>query len=69
METETTGKPKSGMYGEMPVIKIGKYTIAEMSDEEKCSTIWIADSETGEGGQFSKDALLPILEKFYFENF
>jgi len=60
---------KSGMYGEMPKIKIGKYTIAEMSDEENCTTVWIEDTTTGEGGQFSKHALSETLDKHYKEHF
>lgn len=67
--TENDGIEKSGMYGEMPKIKIGKYTIADMSNEVDCKTIWIEDTTTGEGGQFSKETLLPILEKYYREHF
>lgn len=66
---EVKKETKSGMYGEMPVIKIGKYTIAEMSDEENCTTIWIEDATTGEGGQFSKETFLKTLEKHYLEHF
>ena len=60
---------KSGMYGEMPKIKIGKYTIADMSNEEECSTLWIEDTEIGEGGQFSKSSLVDFIDKFYKEFF
>lgn len=60
---------KSGMYGEMPVIKIGKYTIAEMSDRENETTIWIENTESGEGGQFSKESFEKTLEKHYKEYF
>ena len=60
---------KSGMYGEMPIIKIGKYTISEMSNDENESTVWVQDTETDEGGQFQKEKLLPILEAFFNSNF
>lgn len=60
---------KSGMYGEMPTIKIGKFIISDMSDEENCSTVWIYDTESDEGGQFCKIKLSEILEKFYKELF
>lgn len=60
---------KSGMYGEMPKIKIGKYTISDMSDEEECTDVWIEDTETGEGGQFSKGKLFDVIDKFYNEFF
>lgn len=66
---EAITEAKSGMYGEMPVIKIGKYTIAEMSDEENCSTVWIEDTTDGEGGQFSKEALLITLDAHYKAHF
>jgi len=60
---------KSGMYGETPKIKIGKYIIADMSNEEECSTVWIEDTERGEGGQFSKNSLVDFIDKFYNEFF
>ena len=59
---------KSGMYGEMPKIKIGKYTITDVSDDEGCSSVWIED-ETGEGGTFSKEHLFDVIDKFYNEFF
>lgn len=60
---------KSGMYGEMPTIKIGKFIISDMSDEENCSTVWIYDTESNEGGQFCKIKLSEILDKFYKDLF
>jgi hypothetical protein len=60
---------KLGMYGEMPKIKIGKYTIADMSNNENCSAVWIEDEKTGEGGQFNKDTLLYFIDQFYRRNF
>ena len=59
---------KSGMYGEMPVIKIGKYTIAEMSDAENEDSVWIEDTNAKDGGQFRKEKILPILDKFFLDN-
>lgn len=60
---------KSGMYGEMQTIKIGKFIISDMSDEENCSTVWIYYTESNEGGQFCKIKLSEILDKFYKELF
>lgn len=60
---------KLGMYGEMPTIKIGKFIISDISDEENCSTVWIYDTESNEGGQFCKIKLSEILDKFYKELF
>lgn len=45
METEV----KSGMYGQMPIVKIGKFTIAMMSNKEDETKLWIEDTEGGEG--------------------
>lgn len=53
----------------MPTIKIGKFIISDMSDEENCSTVWICDTEQNEGGQFCKIKLSEILENFYKELF
>ncbi len=44
-------KTRSGMYGEMPKVQIGKYSICMMSDKEGEENIYIED-ENGEGGQF-----------------
>lgn len=60
---------KSGMYGEMPIIKIGKYNISEMSNNENETTVWIKDTDSDEAGQFQKEDLLPILEAFFNSNF
>lgn len=58
----------SGMYGQMPVIRIGNMTISEMSNAEDCKSVWI-QVDDDEGGEFQKSALLPIIEKFFKENF
>ncbi len=68
-ELSKSENKKSGMYGEMPIIKIGKYTISEMSNCENESTLWIQDTESDEGGQFQKEDLIPILETFFNNNF
>ena len=57
------------MYGEMPVIKIGKYSISEMSDKENEDSVWLQDEETGNGGQFRKEHLLPVIDEFYQKHF
>lgn len=59
---------KSGMYGEMPTVKIGRFTIAQMSDAKGCKQVWIQDGEE-EGGEFHCDKLEPVIEKFFNENF
>jgi len=59
---------KSGMYGEMPKIKIGEYSLCEFSDKKNEKTIWI-EHESGEGSQFQKSDFLKVLNKFYKENF
>lgn len=69
IDVQNETKSKSGMYGELPTIKIGKYTIAEMSDSGDCKYIWIQDTDTDEGGEFKKDTLYPTLEKFFNSNF
>lgn len=59
---------KIGMYGEMPVIKIGKFTISEMTNDEDCSTVWIQHTDS-EGGEFSKESLEKTIEKHFNEFF
>jgi len=61
-------KGKLGMYGERPVIKIGKYTIAKMTDEDK-EGIWIHNTETDEGGQFRGDGLENAIDRLWQELF
>lgn len=51
----------------MPIIKIGKYNISEMSEHE--DSVLIEDTETGEGGQFRKELIFRFLEKFYCKYF
>jgi len=58
---------KVGMYGETPQIIIGRLTISEMNIPAG-ESVWI-EHESGEGGEFRKDLLEPVLQKFYDENF
>jgi hypothetical protein len=60
---------KCGMYGEMPIIRIENFTISDMSNEENCSTIWIENTLTGEGGQFSKKSFRETLSNHFKEFF
>ncbi len=60
---------KSGMYGEMPVIKIGKYHISEMSNLETCSSVWIKDTEADDAAEFKKESLFKIIDEFYKKHF
>ena len=57
------------MYGEMPVIKIGKYSISEMSDKENEDSVWLQNEETGNGWQFRKEHLFPVIDEFYQKHF
>lgn len=47
-------------------IKIGKFTIHEDSNNNE-NMVWI--TQDGEGTQFEKRKLEPIIEKFYYDNF
>ncbi len=59
---------KSGMYGELPIIKIGKFEISMMS-EDKDDAVWIKDTETDEGGEFHTQFLEPVIEEYFNNNF
>ncbi len=63
-------KQKSGMYGEMPTVKIGKFTIAQMTDAEGCEYVWIQDnSEDGDGGQFDGRLIESDFKELYNKHF
>lgn len=47
------------------IIIIGQYELQDCNENDK---IWISAID-GEGGQFSKSLLEPILKKFYDDNF
>lgn len=42
---------KNGMYGEMPIVKIGRFEISMMSNKEDEDRIWVKDGDE-EGGEF-----------------
>lgn len=48
-------------------IIIGKFTISEDPNNDE-GMVWITGLD-GEGGQFNKSQLEPIIEKFYNDNF
>lgn len=52
----------------MPIITIGKFTIADMSDREDNDSVWIADIEVGDGGEFKKFQIEEVLKDFYEKN-
>lgn len=60
-------KVKSGMYDETPKIQIGNFTICEFTLPPGDS-IWINDNEE-DATQFPKALFLPMLKKFYDDNF
>ena len=61
-------KQLSGMYGEMPKVKLGKFTIAMMSDKQNEDSVWIED-EDGEGGEYKGAKLEKIIGNFVDANF
>ena len=60
---------KSGMYGEMPKVKIGKFTISQMTDKDGEEFVWIQVTDSGEGGQFDGRLLEKDFEKMYNKYF
>ena len=64
-KNKDSNKIKSGMYDELPVITIGKYTIAEMTNGENQDTVWIKDTEENIGGEFSKELLYQFLDEYF----
>ena len=61
-------KPKLGMYGEMPKIQIGKYSICMYTDDKNEDKIWIED-EDGDGGVFVAKKFENVIEDKYNELF
>lgn len=61
-------KPKSGMYGERDVIRVGKFTVA-LFDWKEHNGLWIEDTETGEGGQFNGANLENAIHNLWNEHF
>lgn len=60
-------KKKIGMYGDMPRVQVGKFSICEQTDPPS-DTIWI-EEDGGEGGEFQKAAFEKTLSDFYNTNF
>jgi len=60
---------KNGMYGETQKVKIGKFTIAMMSDKDDEESVWIEDTEGGEGGQFNGEQIQEDLQKIFDKHF
>jgi hypothetical protein len=58
---------KLGMYEETPRIKIGCLEICEFRNPPD-GTVWI-ENETGEGAQFNKTDLEPLILQFYNKHF
>lgn len=57
---------KNGMYGEMPKVNIGEFTICQMS--EGSSQVWIENNE-GEAGEFNGKLLEPLMKEFFNKHF
>lgn len=60
-------KKKSWMYGELPDIKFGKYTISYMT-EWKTDRVWIQE-EDKEGWEFLANSLEKTIWEFFDNNF
>lgn len=56
---------KSGMYGEMPKLSIGKFEISLMSNKQKEQNVWIQDLEADEGGEFKISSLETAIQNFF----
>ena len=61
-------KVKLGMYGELPKVKIGQFTISMTSNEKNEDSVWI-EKEDGEGGEFPCESLEEIISAFFDANF
>lgn len=69
-ELNKIGREKPGssaMYGEMPVIEIGKFNLSQMYENDK-SKIWL-EIDGEEGGEFSTELLEPYLSDFFKKYF
>jgi len=65
--TRETGR-RIGMYGETDRVAVGKYSICRQNPDGKNKSVWIEDTETGEGGEFSDEVFLSAINKFYTDN-
>ena len=61
-------KAKSGMYGEMPEVHLGTFSISMMSDKEEERKVWMKDEHSGEGMEFEGSLLQDALQTFFDEN-
>jgi len=50
---------KSGMYGDMPIIKIGKFSISMMTNVKGDERIWVQEGEE-EAGEFHETQILEL---------
>ena len=64
----TTDKLKLGMYGEMPIVKIGKFSISMQTNNENESKIWVMDGED-EGSGFDGKDLESDFQKLFDKHF
>ena len=63
------GKPhKSGMYGEMPIVSIGRFNISQMSDADGEKKVWIQDGED-EGMSIDGNIIEKDFEKLFYKWF
>lgn len=53
-----------GMYGEREKLKIGRFDLCFFDGTEE-GGVWVEDTETGEGGQFSGSWLRECIEKLW----
>lgn len=69
---ETLTGEKLGMYGEMPIVKIGKFIITPMTDKKDEKDIWIQNEEgegfqiNGENKNVQKDLQI-FFDKYFFK--
>ena len=68
MNNMTNKKLLSGMYDEMPKVKIVSFTICMMTDKEGEDRIYVRDGDA-EAGEFKAKALEPFIEEFFNKNF
>lgn len=62
-------KVKSGMYGETPTIKIGRFLLSEMQMPSG-ESVWIEDTEgNSDAAEFNKKTIEPFLKEFYDSHF
>lgn len=64
-------KIKLGMYGEMPIVRIGEMEISQFTDQEGEKRVWlqITDEEGMEVNGKAIDSLSDILKDWFNKNF